>query len=322
MAQTGPAVTAMVVKGLLHSGLAADDPRIVKALAYIETFRQADGGYYRDAWPNYCTSIVLSLFAELPRDAYAARIAKAQDFLRSIQSVEGSKDNEGKTITKDHPWYGGAGYAGKGARRPDMSNTSYFVDGLISSGVKPSDRAIQAALVFIARCQMNSETNTMAFAKGHNDGGFVYSTFNGGESEFGKTPDRAGNEVLVEYGSMTYAGLKSFIYAGLTKDDPRVQAAWRWITSHWTLDANPGTTSQQGLFYYYHTFAKALRAYGADEVTDAKGVRHDWRKELEEKLASLQQPDGSFRNDADRWMEASPELVTAYSVLALQEARK
>lgn len=322
MPQTGPAVTAMVVKGLLQSGMKLDDPRIARALAYIETFRQPDGGYYRDAWPNYTTSIVLSLYGELPRAAYAERIAKAQAFLRSIQSVEGKTDAAGQPITKDNPWYGGAGYAGKGARRPDLSNTSYFVEGLIDSGVKASDPAIAKALVFITRCQMNSETNDQPFARGHNDGGFIYTTANGGASEFGSTKDRNGNDVLVEYGSMTYAGLKSFIYAGLTRDDPRVQAAWRWITNHWTLDDNPGTSSQQGLYYYYQTFAKALHAYGADEVTDEKGVRHDWRRELDEKLASLQQPDGSFVNNKDRWMEGNPELVTAYAVLALQEARR
>ena len=30
---------------------------------------------------------------------------------------------------------------------------------------------------------------------------------------------------------MTYSGLKSMIYAGLTKDDPRVKAAVQWIRS-------------------------------------------------------------------------------------------
>ena len=58
---------------------------------------------------------------------------------------------------------------------------------------------------------------------------------------------------------MTYAGLKSMIYAGLTADDPRVKAAYDYITKHYTLDENPGL-GQQGLYYYYQTFAKALAA--------------------------------------------------------------
>ncbi len=43
-----------------------------------------------------------------------------------------------------------------------------------------------------------------------------------------------------------------------------------------------------GLYYYYHTFAKALDAFGIDEIEDAKGVKHDWRRELTEELARRQ----------------------------------
>ncbi len=60
---------------------------------------------------------------------------------------------------------------------------------------------------------------------------------------------------------MTYAGLKSMIYAGLTPDDPRVKAACDYIKNHYTLDENPGL-GQQGLYYYYHTFAKAMALLG------------------------------------------------------------
>lgn len=76
------------------------------------------------------------------------------------------------------------------------------------------------------------------------------------------------------YGSMTYAGLKSFIYAGLTKDDPRVKAAWNWINNNWTLDENPGMklnspdVARNGLFYYYHTLTRALKEYGETTVKD------------------------------------------------------
>ena len=124
---------------------------------------------------------------------------------------------------------------------------------------------------------------------------------------------------------MTYAGLKSMIYAGLTKDDPRVKAAWVWIAKNWTLDENPGmrladaAQAQQGLYYYYHTLARALNAYDQPTITDSSGKAHDWRVELIAKLSSLQQPDGSWVGDK-RWMEDNPVLVTSYAVLALQEA--
>jgi squalene-hopene/tetraprenyl-beta-curcumene cyclase len=330
--ETGPAISALVVKALVQSGKPLNDPAVAKGLAFVEKFRQEDGGYYKDAWPNYSTCIVLSLFAALPEDvkpAYKDKIAKAQDFLKSIQSVEGKTDDKGVKITKEHPWYGGAGYAGKGAKRPDLSNTTFFIDALRDSGVSYQDPAIQNALIFVSRCQLDADTNDQPFAKGQTSGGFIYSTNNGGESMF-NAKDREGNEILVAYGSMTYAGLKSFIYAGLTPEDPRVKLAWKWIKDTWTLDANPGAPEAQaemGLFYYYHTFAKTLRMAGQDTIVDAKGVKHDWRKELETKLATLQKDDGHFVNNAEtkagqRWMEANPALVTGYVTLALQEARK
>ena len=319
MPMAGPSITALVIKGMIQGGKSIDDPAVKKGLLFIEKFRQEDGGYYKDANPNYNTSIVLSLFAILPREQYQERIAKAQAYLKAVQSIEGRKDKDGKDITPNHPWYGGAGYSTK---RPDLSNTSFFIEALHDSGIPANDPAIQKALIFVSRCQMNSETNDQPFAKGQSSGGMVYSTDKGGESMFGKETDREGDEVLVAYGSMTYAGLKSFIYAGLEKDDPRVKQAMKWISQNWTLDVNPGTSSDMGIYYFYHTFAKALRAYGEPEVTDARGVKHNWAKELETKLATLQKEDGSFANKNPRWMENLPVLSTSYVVLALQEARK
>ena len=76
---------------------------------------------------------------------------------------------------------------------------------------------------------------------------------------------------------MTYAGLKSMIYAGLTAKDPRVKAASEWIGRHYTVVENPGM-GQQGLYYYYDTFAKTMAALKIDEFEDAQGDKHDWGK--------------------------------------------
>jgi squalene-hopene/tetraprenyl-beta-curcumene cyclase len=72
-----------------------------------------------------------------------------------------------------------------------------------------------------------------------------------------------------------------------------------------------------GLFYYYHTFAKALDAVGQDVFVDAQGQRHNWRAELVQQLAHLQNADGSWLNESPRWLEADPNLSTAYCLLAL-----
>jgi squalene-hopene/tetraprenyl-beta-curcumene cyclase len=198
-----------------------------------------------------------------------------------------------------------------------------MIEGLHDSGVPADDPAIQKALVFVSRTQMLSETNDQPFAKGATDGGFVYTPAEGGDSKFGDIDSLDGGSQLRSYGSMTYSGFKSMIYAGLTKDDPRVAAAIRWIQSNWTLDYNPASSSFDGQYYYLNAFSKAMRAWGQDVVTDDKGVKHDWRKELAATFEKNQRADGSWVNPkSPRWFEGNPILVTSYGVLCLEEAGK
>ncbi len=126
------------------------------------------------------------------------------------------------------------------------------------------------------------------------------------------------------YGSMTYAGFKSMLHAGLSKNDPRVQAARSWIASHYTLQENPGLGTD-GLYYYLVTFSRAMDAYGEREI-EATGpgqsaqARRNWATDLIDRLADLQQDDGSFKVVDNRWMEDNTTLTTAYSLIALQHA--
>src|SRR5262249_16895648 len=118
-------------------------------------------------------------------------------------------------------------------------------------------------------------------------------------------------------GGMTYGGLKSFLYAGVSKDDPRVKAAVNWVRRHYTLEENPGM-GQSGLYYYYHTFGKAMTAWGEDRFADAAGKKHDCRRELFDALKKRQQEDGSWQNKADRTFgESNSELSTAFALLSL-----
>ena len=118
---------------------------------------------------------------------------------------------------------------------------------------------------------------------------------------------------------MTYTGLKSMIYAGLTSDDPRVKAAVQWVTDHYAVTNNPGMGSA-GLYYYYHTFAAALQAAGLAAVKDAQGVEHNWRNDLIQELAKRQGDDGSWSNENQRWFENDKNLSTSFALLALSYA--
>ena len=115
---------------------------------------------------------------------------------------------------------------------------------------------------------------------------------------------------------MSYAGLKSMIYAGLKKDDPRVKAAVTWLRKNYTLNANPGL-GDQGLYYYYHTMAKTLSALGEKTFEDNDGNKHDWRAELVAALSERQNADGSWVNKNNRWLESDANLVTGYVLLTL-----
>jgi squalene-hopene/tetraprenyl-beta-curcumene cyclase len=116
----------------------------------------------------------------------------------------------------------------------------------------------------------------------------------------------------------------------LTKDDPRVKAALGWIQKHYTLSENPGMPgshadpidkTQDGLYYYYQSFAKALSALDEDQIVDAKGEKHDWRHDLLAALAERQKPDGSWVNADPRFLENNTNLVTAYALLSLAYAK-
>ena len=126
---------------------------------------------------------------------------------------------------------------------------------------------------------------------------------------------------LRSYVSMTYAGFKSMFYAGLSPDDIRVRAAFDWIRNHWTFDENPGV-GQQGLYYYYHTMSRALRVAQQHTITDATGTKHSWREELIDAVTTRQGEDGSWKNSADRWLEAEPVMASVFAILALEEAIK
>lgn len=317
---TDPAITALIAKAFAQNpAYGPKHPITQRAIRFVLRHQQQDGGVYSvmAGFGNYSTSVALSAMAAMKDPALEKQIRAAQAYLKENQWTEGKRDADGKEIDASHPWYGGAGYGEH--KRPDLSNTQMMLEALHDSGLAPDDPAFQKAMRFVARCQMTTTTNDQPFAQGARDGGFVYSPANAGESKAGKTD----GGYLRSYGSMTYAGFKSMLYADLKRDDPRVRQAWDWIRRYYTLDANPnmpGAQSKEGLYYYYHVFGRALQAWGEPFVTPPTGPAHDWRRDLCEQLVRQQQPDGSWVNAADRWQEGNPYLVTAYSLLAMQAA--
>jgi squalene-hopene/tetraprenyl-beta-curcumene cyclase len=305
-----PGISGLVTFSLLQAGVPASDPVVDKALKHLETYIQPDGGIYfpKSHHSNYETAICLLAFnAANQNGKYDNLIKQAERFLRKLQW------DDSEQCDQSDPKYGGAGYGAKGDR-PDLSNTTFFLDALQAAGATKDDPAVQKALVFLSRCQnLESEFNTTPFPSKVNDGGFYYTPAAGGNSQAGNTE----NGGLRSYASMTYAGLKSMIFAGLTPEDKRVKAALEWITKHYTVEENPGL-GQQGVYYYFQVFAKSLAALKLDYAKDEQGKLHDWRKELAEHLFSLQKDNGAWLNKNERWYEGDPNLATAYVLMALK----
>ena len=318
---TNIGVTGIVTTGLLQCGrVTPDEPVAAKALKYIESLVNPEKGHIAGKDPkvqlqNYVTSVnVMALVAANRADKYKSVIGDAVKFLKKLQWDE----ENGKSPKDD--FFGGAGYDSQS--RPDLSNTQMFLDALNAAGVPKDDPALQKAMLFVSRCQnLKSEYNDRPWAGKINDGSFIYTPASGGVTKV--NDDAKADTGLPGYGSMTYAGIKSLIYCGVSKDDVRVKKAFEWIQKNYSLDQNPGmpgTRAEWGLFYYYHTMAKCLTAMGVDTVTDATGAKHNWRADLIAALAKRQEANGSFINDK-HWMESDPNLVTGYALMALSYCR-
>jgi len=322
-----PAITGLVVTAMVGSGMDEFGPRspaVTRGLDYIRSYAQPDGSICDRFYASYTTSICAMALVEagLPQDRELLR--RARDYLLGAQADESEDVGRGDTR------YGGWGYEKSPSRgemrRPDLSNTQFALEairnleqvaeedkaaaGTGEAGQTRTELAYDRAIAFLQRCQNLKAVNDQPWAG--NDGGFVYQP---GESKAGATDDGG----LRSYGGMTYAGLKSMIYARLDKNDARVLAAFDWIRRHWSVSENPGM-GQQGLYYYYLTMARALNAYEVEMIPGDQGSPHDWRRDLLTQLITMQRADGSWVNENGRWMEQIPELVTAYAVLAIEHA--
>jgi squalene-hopene/tetraprenyl-beta-curcumene cyclase len=303
---------------------------INRGLDFVAANAQPDGSIYNrelEEYPNYSTAISTSALVLINRPQDEKVIRAARQFLLGSQFQDAAHDGTA---------FGGIGY-GK-AKRPDLSNTQWALEALYLTDhldrephsndpakARQADLAWERAVQFLGQCQNLPAVNKQAWvaADPDNRGGFVYLP---GESKAGKLT-KAGTaseethatdegDTLRSYGSMTYAGLKSMIYARLGPDDPRVKAAFAWLGQRYSFAENPGMGTA-GLYYYYHTAAKALAATGRETITLADGSTRHWRNDLAEALLARQKPDGSWANENARWWESLPELTTGYSLIAL-----
>ncbi len=311
-----PAVTAMALWGILNNGNPDYADKADKAIAYIKGCVQPDGGIYckvegrtGGGLSNYNTAICMTVLHATKREEFVPIVLNARRFIANAQHFG------------DDIYRGGFGYDKQTERTyTDLMNTVFSMEAMSRTrdvedkrpkGEKKATIDWDAALKFAESLQ-NKDDSTP-----EDSGGFHYHPNN---PKSGITTNDVGKVVLRSYGSMTYAGLLSLVYAQVDHTDPRVRSALDWAARNWSLQENPGMGTQ-GLFFYFNVMSRSLNISGQQLIENKAGAKPiDWRGELIERIISLQKKDGQWQNETARFWENDPSLVTAYSILSLQYA--
>jgi squalene-hopene/tetraprenyl-beta-curcumene cyclase len=324
-----PAMTALGLWAFTRSDHPDKATVCAKAAAFVAGFVQPDGGIYKPAtggrgsggMSTYNTAICMTALHAYDKATYTPVILKAREFVAGSQLLGDSGAAGG--FGYNHPSTQKRGLIRSllGRKpRSDLSNTGWSLMAMRYTqdveDLRPTGETVDvdwdAALEFITKLQDSDADDPV------NYGGFSYEP--AGERGKKKT-GRDGTVKLVGFGSMTYAGLESMIYAQVDQSDPRVRSALAWASRHWSVEENPGMGSR-GLYYYYNVMGKALDAAGIDVLpqadTDKPAI--PWRQQIVEQLAANQREDGSWVNDDSRFWEGDAMLVTAYSILTLEYA--
>lgn len=344
-----PALSAMPLWVMVRSGKQELVPQMTKATEYLLSSVKKNGpdkgaiyhhvpGRKGGGLSNYNTALALvALHAVhnsplLSGDNKPDSIPDLVPVILNARAFLADSQYEGDTLH-----HGGMGYDPPAGRSyADLSN-SYLgyqamrlTQGLeeLRSGDVTVNLDWDAALTFIQRIHNHPEYNDQPWATDQPSefGGFAYrpDTF---RDDFGGFTNKNG---VVKYRSaltMTYAGLISYLYAGVDKEDPRIHSVLEWIRSNWTTEKsnrNPalaGTSAEMGGYYYYMmVMAQALDAMGIDTLETKDGKTVNWRSEIIAQLLKRQREDGSWINYYGRYWEADPTLASSYALLAMQSA--
>ena len=305
-----PAYTSLVIRSLCQEkqGTVIFKKQLEPAISYLLKNIAPDFSVVNPgprSYKNYTSSVALIAFYLYDKQKFRDLIIKIRN------SIKKNQFDESYGIEA-----GGIGY-GSNSKKSDLSNTQYALEALfISNNLEESNKNEQViwdrAVEFIKRCQV-SKKNPLPWIKVTEEdlGGFLYS------------PDRSMVEdtQLRSYGSMTYAAVKSMLYAKLTPKDERIKLALQWIKNHYTTKENP-KLGQMGYYYYINTFAKTLRILGMEKIVNKQNQIRLWKDDLTKTLVSKQNPNGSWQNKVGRWQENNPILSTCYALMALQYASK
>jgi squalene-hopene/tetraprenyl-beta-curcumene cyclase len=322
-----PALTALPTLALLHGPPSDTDAKakkeaLQKAVIALRIYVKSNGGIYEKGFANFNTALCLTalLHGKSPEDEKA--VEAAQRYLVNHQAKRADDPEVAGGI--------GAGASnGSGHNRPDLLSTFVVMEALLSyrsthpavaeESEKAKDFDWAAAAGFASRCQHFPASNPAPWVSDDpvNRGGFVNTP---GESEAGLVSYGKGKKYPRAFGSATYAGLMTLLYAQVPKDDPRIASALEWIKKTFTVQENPGVGRKE-YYEYLHLLAKGLTVANLQEVETPTGRKIDWAREVALKLVNTQAPDGSWENkspEAAHSLESDPAYTTAHALLALE----
>ena len=325
---TYPALTALPLWAIINHR-SEQTNQIDNAFTFMLSCAHDNGAIYKNpederkggGLSTYNTALCIIPLHLSGRKEFLPYVLKGRSFLAKSQHL-------GEDVYR-----GGMGYdPSTGRPYTDLSNSymafeamrlTQAAEDLRTDGTASADLDWKEAAEYIARVQNRPESNPQSWTSNNPEdkGGFAYHPE---KSMAGTYTNTAGEIKFRSYGSMTYAGLLSFIYADVDKNDPRVMAAFDWAVNHWTLEENPGM-GNQGLFYFYNVLSKGLHTFGNDVLHPKDKPAIQWRETFVTKLVNLQKIDSSngtgyWVNEENRWWETDPVLVTSYALIALQMA--
>lgn len=331
-----PALTALPLTAMCRSGL-ANTPAAKKAAHFIAGCAQDDGSIFVQpkeerkggGLVNYNTAICMTALHETGNPDFRTIVLKARKFVASSQHLG------------DDVYKGGFGYDASTKRAyTDLLNTSTTLEAMRLTeaaedfrpkGTERADVNWGEAVKFIQRVQNDPRFNDAKWVTDDEKekGGFAY------HPEQTRAGEHEGDDGTLRFRSMpgmTYAGMLSYIYADVERTDARVQAAALWVANNFDLNESSrdpekvGTAAaKEGLFYLYNILSKGLAVYGRDTLTPNEGKPFNWRVKLLERLVAEQKIDektggGYWINDSSRYWEGDKILVTAYTLIAVQNA--
>ncbi|MGC4007318.1 MAG: DUF4159 domain-containing protein [Pirellulales bacterium] len=304
-AQQPGGATALATLALLNSGVPAEHPQIVKALAMLRTQKPEK---------VYASSLIIMTFCAVEPSRFADSIAEHAAFLVRTQDKG----------TNDRAFLGGWAY-GDAPSRPDNSNSQFALLGLYE--------AERAEVKVKVPTQVWKDALDYWKAGQNASGSWAYTNRS---KNFGTgSMTCAGVSSLIICQSKLSDGDAALTAPdilqccrGSTLDD-EIEQGLKWLGNRFTVDTNPAfPTAEAGgkwLLYYLYGIERIGRLSGRRFFYSPREQPYDWYRLGAEKLIGMQDANlggkGAWTN-SENLIEGDTTVATSLALLFLSKGRR